>query len=120
MRVCFFAKAPHRSPLTTLEYYEQDLRILRELGFDVTTATRWSEIPRNMDLYFVWWWQWAFLVVLKNLLNRTPLIATGVVNFQLPLHLDKPGSFHLAEVGEEMADALRPEAGDDEYLHFAG
>jgi len=77
--VCFFAKVKDRDVLSRVEFYAQDIRILESLGFDVHIATALSEI-RSADLFFVWWWTWAFFpVMLATLLDRPSLI-TGTFN----------------------------------------
>jgi len=85
MRVCFFAPVSERRILERVEFYKQDLDILRGLGFDVTIATRWSEIPWNADLYFVWWWTWAFLPLVKARLQRRPVLITGTFDYRWPV-----------------------------------
>src|SRR5512145_2622392 len=77
MRACFFVRTPAPQMLELVEFYRTDLSILRGLGFEVVVATRWSEIPWDADLYFVWWWTWAYLPVLKARLRRRPVIVTG-------------------------------------------
>jgi len=74
---CFFAKAPNRSYLDRVEFYKQDIDILRDLGFEVVTAIRWRDIPRNADLYFIWWWTWAFLPLAKTHFLGRPTLITG-------------------------------------------
>ena len=70
-------KASGPDVLEQTEFYAQDVRILRELGFDVRIVTS----PRKLvvaDLYFCWWWTWAFVpVALARALLR-PVIVTGV------------------------------------------
>jgi glycosyltransferase involved in cell wall biosynthesis len=78
--VCFFAQVSDRAILQTTEFYAQDLAILEDLGFDVRIATRWGEIPWGCDLYFVWWWSWAFLPLIKARLRGRPVLITGVVD----------------------------------------
>src|SRR5947199_9031529 len=78
--VCFFAPVADRRVLETTEFYAQDLAILGGLGFDVRVATRWAEIPWGCDLYFVWWWSWAFLPLIKARLRGRPVLATGVID----------------------------------------
>jgi hypothetical protein len=59
-----------------VEFYAQDMRILRDLGFDVQISTRLSE-RRPADFYLVWW-MWAFFAVwIARLLHR-PIIVTDV------------------------------------------
>ena len=75
--VCFFARTTDPSVLERVDFYVQDLRILRELGCDVRVATRVRELA-PADLYFVWWWTWAvFPVTLARALRR-PVVVTGV------------------------------------------
>lgn len=78
-KVCFFAKVNDPAALRRVEFYAQDIRILEDLGFDVNIATHPREI-RRADLYFVWWWTWAFFPVMAASLLRRPSIITGVFN----------------------------------------
>jgi glycosyltransferase involved in cell wall biosynthesis len=71
--------------LDRIEFYQQELEILRRLGCDVTIATRWPEIPWDADLYFVWWWTWAFLPLLKARLKHRPVLVTGVFDHHWPV-----------------------------------
>src|SRR5437764_8405968 len=78
--VCFFAPVRDPAVLQTTGFYAQDLAILRNLGFDVHVATRFTEIPWGCDLYFVWWWTWAFLPLLKAKARGRPVLVTGVLD----------------------------------------
>jgi glycosyltransferase involved in cell wall biosynthesis len=89
MRVCFFARVLPKSSravrleaLQLAEFYRQDIDILRELGFEVTIATAWAEIPSDVDFYFIWWWQWAFLPMWKSIFHRRPCLVTGTFDFK--------------------------------------
>jgi glycosyltransferase involved in cell wall biosynthesis len=74
---CFFAKVKDREILRRVEFYAQDIKILQDLGFEVRIATRLSEI-RPADLYFVWWWTWAYFPVSIARMLRRPVVVTGV------------------------------------------
>jgi glycosyltransferase involved in cell wall biosynthesis len=76
-RACFFAKVRDLQTLERVEFYAQDIRMLRVLGYDVQIATHPSQL-RPADLYFVWWWTWAFFPVAFARLLRRPVIVTGV------------------------------------------
>ena len=95
MRVCFFAKVRDKSLLDRTEFYRQDIDILRDLGFEVVLATHWWEIPLDVDFYFIWWWQWGFLPMLKNVFRRRPCLVTGVFDFRWPVgrfdYFNRPG-----------------------------
>lgn len=77
MKVCFFARVPDKSYLEHVEFYKQDINILQDLGFDVVCATRWSEIPWNVDFFFIWWWTWAFIPLIKSFFSNCPTLITG-------------------------------------------
>jgi glycosyltransferase involved in cell wall biosynthesis len=77
LSICFFVKVKHRDVLDRVEFYAQDIRILKDLGYEVRIATSLQEI-RPADLYFIWWWTWALpVLVLARSLGARCLI-TGV------------------------------------------
>jgi glycosyltransferase involved in cell wall biosynthesis len=76
-RICFFARVADRAVLERVEFYAQDIAILKDLGHDVIVATRPTELVRA-DLYFCWWWTWAFVPLTLARLLRRPAIVTGV------------------------------------------
>jgi glycosyltransferase involved in cell wall biosynthesis len=84
MKICFFAKVSDRQILETVRFYADDIQILRELGHEVVIATSFAEVPFDCDLYFVWWWTWAFLPLAKAFLARKPMVITGVFNYETP------------------------------------
>ena len=85
--VCFFCKTEDPSILERVDFYAQDLRILKSLGYDVRVATRPGELVAA-DLYFAWWWTWAFLPVAYAQARRRPAIVTGT--FDLWMFHERP------------------------------
>jgi glycosyltransferase involved in cell wall biosynthesis len=79
MRVGFFARLRDPSLLELVDFYRNDITALRELGFDVVTATRFRDLPLDVDLYFTWWWGSGILALLKSLPLRRPNIFTGTL-----------------------------------------
>lgn len=79
-KALFFAKVRTEQELHTIGFYRQDLQILADLGYDVEIAIRPRLLP-PADLYFGWWWSYAFLPVLASKLRRRPCVITGVFNF---------------------------------------
>lgn len=77
-RVTFFCKIHDPTLLQRVEFYAQDLAILRGLGYEVQVATHPSQL-RPSDAYFVWWWTWAFAPVLWARLQRRPVVVTGTL-----------------------------------------
>ena len=45
MQACFYAPVTDQQIFERVEFYKQDIDILRALGFTVTTATCWRDIP---------------------------------------------------------------------------
>ena len=74
LKICFFAGVEDKSLLSLVQWYDNDIRILKEIGFDVTIATKWSEIPWNSDLYFAWWPTKGVFPLLKARFSHKPII----------------------------------------------
>jgi glycosyltransferase involved in cell wall biosynthesis len=76
-----------------MEYYNQDIFILKELGHNVTVVNRYRDIPFKFDVIFIWWWTYAlYPVLLSKLLGRKSII-TGVFNLEKVEFVDKSGFF---------------------------
>ncbi len=73
---CFFSHE-NRSQLQKEQYSLQDIRILHDLGYDVTIATSFSEIPWGCDLYFSWWASGSILPLIKARLSGKPIIVVA-------------------------------------------
>jgi len=78
MKACFFANAP-MDVINVVGFYQTDIRILKELGFDVTVSNKISNIPINSDLYFAYWASSGAKAVMVSKLARKPsvVIAAG-------------------------------------------
>lgn len=84
IKICFFARVESPDILHRVNFYAHDIRILRELGHEVIICTSPLKIPRNVDLYFIWWWTWAFAPLIISKLMRKPSIITGTFNYETP------------------------------------
>jgi glycosyltransferase involved in cell wall biosynthesis len=74
--VCFFSHE-NRAQLQKEQYCLQDIRILHDLGYEVTVATSFSEIPWGCDLYFSWWASGSILPLIKAQLSGKPIIVVA-------------------------------------------
>lgn len=79
MKACFFARVRDPKLFDVVEFYRNDIRALRDHGFDVVTARSFSEIPMRADLYFTWWWGPGMLALAKSLPSGRPNIFTGTL-----------------------------------------
>lgn len=43
-----------------VEFYNQDINILKKIDSNLTIATKYREIDWSADVIFVWWWTYAF------------------------------------------------------------
>lgn len=73
---CFFSHE-NRAQLQKEQYSIQDIRILHDLGYDVTVATSFREIPWGCDLYFSWWASGSILPLIKARLSGKPIIVVA-------------------------------------------
>lgn len=94
-RVCFYAPVEGPEILDRVLFYRQDLEALRRLGYEVVVATRWREIRADVDVIYVWWWTWAFVPLLVRGWRRTPIVITGVFDYEWP----EPGNDYVHRPG---------------------
>jgi len=73
---CFFSHE-EREQLQKEHWNNQDIRILRELGFHVTITTNFREIPWGYNLYFSWWASGSILPFIKATLSMKPIIVVA-------------------------------------------
>jgi glycosyltransferase involved in cell wall biosynthesis len=84
LKIGFFARVPDPGYLDRVEFYRQDIEILRSLGHEVVPAIRLHELPRDADLYWIWWWTWAFQPLLLAKVLGKPGVVTGVLDHPYP------------------------------------
>lgn len=72
-KCCFFAHEKIEQ-LKQEQYSTTDIRILKELGFDVVIATNINEVPYGCSIYFSWWASGSIIPLIKALASRKPII----------------------------------------------
>ena len=65
-----------------MEYYNQDIKALENLGHEVIICNSYFKIPMNFDLIFIWWWTYALLPILFAKILGKKSIVTGTFNYQ--------------------------------------
>jgi glycosyltransferase involved in cell wall biosynthesis len=83
----FFARVRDPKLLDLVEFYAQDLEILRRLGYRVHIVSRLRDLARAPipSLYFVWWWTYAAFPVALARVARRPVVITGAFDvFDFP------------------------------------
>lgn len=77
LRACFFSTAPLEQ-ISREQYSLTDIRILKELGFDVVIANRFRDIPWDCDLYFSWWASGSVLpMIVAKFLGKPNVVVAG-------------------------------------------
>ena len=85
VRICFYANVPS-ADIEKIEFYNNDVRILRDLGHDVSIAETVFDVltARRVDLFFVWWWNRALAPILSARPRGAPVVVCGVFDYFLP------------------------------------
>ncbi len=90
MKIAFYCNDTLEN-IRSMEYYNQDIQVLIDSGHDVKIYNRYSDIPLNFDVIFIWWWTYAlYPVLLAKLLGRKSVI-TGVFNYRAVEHIPNSG-----------------------------
>lgn len=78
-KACFFVEGVDEAALQRVEFYAQDIQILKDAGFEIDFVSKLHEL-RPADLFFVWWWTWALApIAFAKALGR-PVLVTGVLD----------------------------------------
>ncbi len=76
-RICFFVGVEDKSLIYKRQAFLNDIKILREIGFEVVIATSWREIPWDVDLYFAWWPSKAVFPLIKAKITKKPIVVVA-------------------------------------------
>jgi glycosyltransferase involved in cell wall biosynthesis len=89
VKVLFFARVHDRGLLDLIEFYRQDLEILRGLGHDVVVETDLPSAARvRADVLWAYWWHSALPLVGLWRARRKPVVVTGAHDL---LNVDRRG-----------------------------
>lgn len=81
LKVIFFVRIAEPINLQLMGFYRDDIRALREFGFDVQIVTRVRDLLRHRaDLVYAWWFGFGFFAVIWARLLGIPVILTGAVH----------------------------------------
>jgi glycosyltransferase involved in cell wall biosynthesis len=72
-KVCFFTTVSEKN-IVFENYTLQDIKILKELGFDVVFANKFLKIPTDCNFYFSWWASGSIIPLIKSLIYNIPMI----------------------------------------------
>jgi glycosyltransferase involved in cell wall biosynthesis len=84
MRICFYAAVRERELFDLVEFYRQDIEILRNLGHEVVLANRPRDVLGAFDLYWVWWQTTGALPLAVAALRRRPRVLVTALSDRDP------------------------------------
>jgi glycosyltransferase involved in cell wall biosynthesis len=83
MKACFFTTSSYDQVLRE-QYTFADIRILKDLGFDVIFANRLYDIPLHCDLYYSWWASGSIYPLIVAKFSGKPNIVVAGGNEAIP------------------------------------
>jgi glycosyltransferase involved in cell wall biosynthesis len=108
-RVIFYARVADLRLLDLLEFYAEDIKMLEQLGYEVTrTNSVRVAAAADGDLLFAWWFHTSWLPALAWRLRRRPVILTGTVDLAVSTstgRLRRAGRVGLSKVAVHLATA---------------
>lgn len=84
MKICFFCKIDNKDDLYLVEFYHQDIEILKKIDPYLSIATKYTEIDWSADVIFIWWWTYAFFPIVISKILRKKSVITGTFNYRCP------------------------------------
>ncbi len=81
--ICFYARVPDISLFEKIDFYSNDIKILKDLGYKVLLCNDSKHIP-VCDLYFIWWWSSGIIPLIKSKLLKKPNITIGNIHYSDP------------------------------------
>ena len=76
-KLSFFAKVPNKRLLDIMQWYANDIAILKSLDPELNIATSFREISTKRDLYFSWFVTGSVFPLLIAKLHRRPIIVVA-------------------------------------------
>ncbi len=83
-KICFYARGKDEKPFELLDYYSNDIKIFRELGYEVVFCFDASKLPKDCDLYYIWWWTSGIIPLIKCKLWGKKNITIGNLHYSDP------------------------------------
>ncbi|CAF3834725.1 unnamed protein product [Rotaria sp. Silwood1] len=83
-KICFYARGKDEKPFELLDYYSNDIKIFKELGYEVVLSFDSSNFPKDCDLYYIWWWTSGIIPLVKCKIWGKKNITIGNLHYSDP------------------------------------
>lgn len=85
MRVLFFSHIKDKQLLKDISFYEQDIRALQEMGYDVVISNKLRDFfIKKYDCVYIWWWTWAIVPILWSYIRKFKIVIAGAFHYRTP------------------------------------
>lgn len=84
--ILFYVNIDDLSLVNDISFYEQDVRALNELGYDVLISNQYRDfLMLQYDYIYIWWWSYSLLPVVWSRLMHKKIIIAGAFHYSTPL-----------------------------------
>ncbi|CNC63502.1 glycosyltransferase family 4 protein [Yersinia similis] len=84
--VLFYVKVKDISLVYDVSFYEQDIRVLKDLGFDVIVTNKYLDcFLKKYDFIYIWWWSYALIPLIWSKIKGVKSIVAGAFHYSTPL-----------------------------------
>jgi len=80
-KICFYVRTRHPEIFNIVDFYSNDIKIFKELGYEVAIANRLRNIPKDCDLFFIWWWSSGIVPLIYSKFLGKPAIMIGNLHY---------------------------------------
>lgn len=85
-KVLFYVNVKDLSLTKDISFYEQDIRALSDMGFDVFITNKYRDFFFvKYDFCYVWWWSYALFPIIHSKITGRRVIVTGAFHYSTPL-----------------------------------
>lgn len=83
-KICFYVRSITTDILNTNDFYSNDIKIFRELGYKVIISNNYRNVHKDCDLYFIWWWTSGIVPLIYSKILGKPSIMIGNLHYSDP------------------------------------
>ncbi|WP_419834064.1 glycosyltransferase family 4 protein [Endozoicomonas atrinae] len=84
--ILFYVNVKDISIVNDISFYEQDIRTLRENGYNVIITNKYRDVFfQKYDFLFIWWWSYALIPLCWAKIFSIKTIVTGAFHYDTPL-----------------------------------
>lgn len=84
--VLFYAHVDKLSLIKDISFYEQDVRALEDMGFEVRVTNKYRDFfSIEYDFCYVWWWSYSLFPIIWSRVTGRKVVVAGAFHYSTPL-----------------------------------